>query len=365
MATGAEASGPAPAVACANAEAQPPPPSPAASASSSAAASTVSGDSSSADSTAGRAAGAPVDSVSALAARSQPGSMQLPATSSEGRQRLRNRKRQEAEAGSEAAAAKRPVGPGAALARLQLAQERPHLQDLGPCAAATGEVPSLTARDLEVVAAAQHAARIAATQPVEKCGSCSHCLDPSRKKACRAVLMQRKELMAAARIAAAEAPPQVEPAALAAYRGAEGPRTRGAARAAALTVAAGAGSAAAEAVAQACGGCWSGELPPESEIADVLRDCDGSGGTSAGAGSSCKRTNSPLAATRIAAEGNGGGSSDDVFGGGDSQRWSLLWPRFQPVEKCGSCSHCLDPSRKKACRAVLMQRKELMALRGS
>lgn len=61
---------------------------------------------------------------------------------------------------------------------------------------ATGEVPSLTAEELEVVAAAQHAARIAATQPVEKCGSCSHCLDPSKKKACRAVLMQRKELMA-------------------------------------------------------------------------------------------------------------------------------------------------------------------------
>jgi hypothetical protein len=136
MATGAEASCPAAAVACANVEAQPPPPSPAASASSSAAASTVSGDSSSADSTEGRAAGAPVDSVSALAARSQPGSTQLPATSSEGRQRLRKRKRQEAEAGSEAAAAKLPsVPPGAALARLQLAQEHPHMQDLALCTA--------------------------------------------------------------------------------------------------------------------------------------------------------------------------------------------------------------------------------------
>ncbi|KAI3428766.1 hypothetical protein D9Q98_007587 [Chlorella vulgaris] len=191
---------------------------------------------------------------------------------------------------------------------------------------ATGQVPTMTPQDLQVVAAAQQAARIAATQTAQ----------------------------------------HRQPAAAAAAPAAAGGRTR-AARGAALAAAAViAGAAAAEVAAEAEAGAeaggWSGELP--AEITDMFRG--GGAGTSPVAGRSrkpSKRTRSPQPASEDGEGSDGGGASEGEYGHSQHLTSSLKRNRFMPLEKCGTCAHCLEPSRKKACKLVLMQRKELHGLR--
>lgn len=105
--------------------------------------------------------------------------------------------------------------------------------------------------------------------------------------------------------------------------------------------------------------CSCAQGPARSRLTLSPPCCPPTPGRSAGA--SRKRGATPAAADEAGASAQAGLSTAPSA---EQEGAPLKRGRFQALEKCGECKHCLNPRLKKACKVVLLQRKALLGLRG-